>query len=91
MMNLLMALRCKWATRRLQQYIDMDPAVELSKKEITRIRAHLAECARCSTMVADYKKISKTLRWLGESSAPDEATLSRLKLKLAQIAPLTKE
>ncbi len=90
-MNLLLALRCKWTTRRLQQYIDMDPAAKLSEGEITRVRAHIAECEKCSTSVADYKKISKTLRWLGESSVPDEATLNRLKLKLNQIAPLTKE
>ncbi len=79
-----------WTARRLQQYIDMDPAAKLSEGEITRLRAHLAECEKCSTLLADYKKISKTLRWLGENSAPDEATLSRLKLKLNKIAPLTK-
>ncbi len=69
----------------------MDPAAELSEKEITSVRAHLTKCEKCNTSVADYKKISKTLRWLGESSAPDEATLSRLKLKLNQIAPPAKE
>jgi anti-sigma factor RsiW len=91
MMNLVFALHCKWTARRLQQYIDMDPAAKLSEGEITRVRAHLAECEKCSTSVADYKKISKTLRWIGESNVPDQTTLNRLKLKLDQIAPLTKE
>ena len=91
MMNLIFALRCKWTSRRLQQYIDMDPAAELSEREITRVRAHLTECEKCSSSVADYKKISKTLRWFGDNNAPDETMLNRLKLKLNQIAPLTKE
>jgi anti-sigma factor RsiW len=91
MMNLVFAMRCKWTARRLQQYIDMDPAAELSEKEITRVRGHLTECEKCSTSVADYKKISKTLRWFGDNNAPDETMLNRLKLKLNQIAPLTKE
>jgi anti-sigma factor RsiW len=91
MMNLVIAMRCKWTARRLQQYIDMDPAAKLTGGEITRVRAHLAECEKCSSTVADYKKISKTLRWLGDTNAPDEASLSRLMVKLNQIAPLTKE
>jgi anti-sigma factor RsiW len=91
MMNLVFAMRCKWTARRLQQYIDMDPAAELSEGEITRVRAHLAECEKCSTSVTDYTKINKTLRWMGESNVPDEMTLNRLKSKLDQIAPLTKE
>ena len=90
-MNLVFALRCKWTAHRLQQDIDMDPATKLSEGEITRVRAHLAECEKCSTSVADYKKISKTLHWIGESNAPDESSINRLKLKLDQIAPPTKE
>ncbi len=91
MMNLAFALRCKWTARRLQQYIDMDPAAELSAKEIAQVRNHLAECEKCSVSVADYKKISKTLRWFGDNNSPDETTINRLKLKLNQIAQPTKE
>jgi anti-sigma factor RsiW len=91
MMNLFFAMRCKWATRRLQQYLDMDPAAELSAGEISRVRAHLAECQKCGTSVAEYKKISKTLRWFGDNQSPDEATLNRLKIKLNQISQPTKD
>jgi hypothetical protein len=89
MMNMVLAMRCKWTGRRLQRYIDMDPAAKLTEGEIARVRAHLAECEKCSTSVSDFKKIGSALRWLGESKAPDDSSLDRLKTRLDQIAPLT--
>jgi anti-sigma factor RsiW len=89
MMNVVFAMRCTWTGRRLQRYIDMDPAATLSDGEITRVRAHLANCEKCSTSVADFKKIGSAMRWLGESKAPDDSSLDRLRSRLDQIAPLT--
>ncbi len=91
MMNIAFALRCKWATRRLQRYLDMDPAAPLSESEVARVRAHIADCEKCSMSVAHYKQINSALRWLGESKVPDEASLNRLKSALDEIAPLKME
>lgn len=79
------AMRCKWTTRRLQRYIDMDPAATLSAQDIIRVRAHLAECEKCSTSVDDYKRMNIALRWVGKNTAPDESSLERLREKLRQI------
>ena len=89
MMNMVSAMRCRWTGRRLQRYIDMDPAAELSEGEIARVRAHLAECERCTSSVADYTKMKSALHWLGDLKTPDEGSLSRLRSKIDQIAPLT--
>jgi anti-sigma factor RsiW len=91
MMNIVFAMRCKWTNRRLQRYIDMDPAAKLSEDEITRVRAHIAECERCTSSVEDYTKMKSALHWLGDLKAPDEDSLSRLRSKIDQIAPLTRE
>ena len=91
MMNMAFALRCKWATRRLQRYLDMDPAAPLSESEVSRVRAHIADCEKCSTSVADYKQINSALRRLGASKVPDEMSLLRLKSAIDQIAPLKGE
>ena len=87
MMNMAFALRCKWATRRLQRYLDMDPAASLSESEEARVRAHIADCEKCSTSVADYNQINSALRRLGVSQVPDEMSLLRLKSVIDEIAP----
>ncbi len=85
MSSITFAIRCKWTTRHLQRYIDMDPAANLSAQDITRVRAHLAECEKCRTSVDDYKRMNAALRWIGKNTVPEEASLKRLKEKLNQI------
>lgn len=69
----------------------MDPAAKLSETEITRVRAHLAECERCSANVADFTKMKSALHSLGDFKVPDEDSLNRLRSKIDQIASPTRE
>ncbi len=91
MSRIAFAMRCKWTTRRLQRYLDMDPAAHLSPQEISRVRAHLMECEKCSASVDDYKRMNTALRWLGKNTVPEDASLERLKERLNQITLTDRE
>ncbi|RVW02478.1 anti-sigma factor family protein [Rhodococcus spongiicola] len=57
-------LTCHWAARRIQRYLDSDPAALLDQNEIRRLEAHLAECEKCSAAAAEYRQINTALsRW----------------------------
>ncbi|MEV0946907.1 zf-HC2 domain-containing protein [Rhodococcus sp. NPDC049939] len=57
-------LTCHWSARRIQRYLDSDPAALLDENEIRRLEAHLAECDKCSAAAAEYRQINTALsRW----------------------------
>lgn len=59
-----MMMTCHWSARRIQRYLDADPAALLGPDEIRRLEAHLAECDRCAAAVAEYRHIDSALsRW----------------------------
>ena len=59
-----MMLTCHWSGRRIQRYLDADPAALLDPNEIRRLEAHLAECDKCSAAAAEYRQINTALsRW----------------------------
>ncbi len=70
---------CRWAARRIQRYLDADPAAALTPKEIGRLRHHLAACEKCSTAVEDYQGIRRVLATWGTRSAPDAARVARVR------------
>jgi hypothetical protein len=37
-------LTCHWSARRIQRYLDSDPATPLEPGEVRRLEAHLATC-----------------------------------------------
>lgn len=85
-MNLMQAIRCRRTAKRLSRYIDMDPASQLSDEEIHQIRAHLAECEKCTLAEKDLIKIKNSLRWIGSSQSLDESSLTRLKVTLDDLS-----
>lgn len=59
-----MMVTCHWSARRIQRYLDSDPAALLDPSEIRRLEAHLAECEKCSAAAAEYRQIDTALsRW----------------------------
>lgn len=78
MTSLRTMLTCRWAARRVQRYLDGDPAAPLDAAEAHRLEAHLAECARCSGRVEQYRALGQALRHWSEQRAPDPARVARL-------------
>ena len=59
-----MMVTCHWSARRIQRYLDCDPAALLDPSEIRRLEAHLAECDKCRAAAAEYRQIDSALsRW----------------------------
>lgn len=55
---------CHWSARRIQRYLDSDPAALLDPAEIRRLETHLAECDRCAAALDEYRQIDSALsRW----------------------------
>ncbi len=72
-------LTCRWAARRIQRYLDADPAAALTPEEINRLRTHLAACQKCATAVAYNHGIRRVLATWGTRSAPDAARIARVR------------
>lgn len=85
MMNLMQAIRCRRTGKLLSRYLDMDPDALLSREEIVRVRAHLAECEKCTSTMKDMSRIKASLRWIGESQLPDQSSLSNLRAILERL------
>lgn len=87
MMNVMQAIRCHRTAKWLSRYVDLDPSAQLSDDEIQQVRAHLAECEKCTSSVKDLAKIKNSLRWIGTFQASDEPGLTRLKATLDELSP----
>ncbi|HEX5496469.1 MAG TPA: zf-HC2 domain-containing protein [Mycobacteriales bacterium] len=71
-------LTCRWAARRIQRYLDADPAALLDPAEVARLRAHLAACARCGRRVEEYARLSRALAAWSRVHAPQPQVLARV-------------
>ena len=69
---------CRWAARRIQRYLDADPAAPLGPAEVTRLEAHMADCARCTGRAAEYRELGRALRSWSDAHGPDPARFARL-------------
>lgn len=70
---------CHWARRRVHRYLDADRSLPLTAREIRRLEAHLAICARCATTASDYRKLSRALADWSQLRAPDPAMVERMR------------
>lgn len=77
---------CWWSARRIQRYIDADPAAELTSEEVHRLEAHLAICERCTKVVNKSRGIKASLARLAERRTPDPARVARLRLQAQQMS-----
>ncbi|WP_407317485.1 zf-HC2 domain-containing protein [Isoptericola halotolerans] len=59
-------ITCRWTARRIQRYLDADPAAPLTPGEITRLEEHVAGCARCREAVRQHRSMHRALSlWQG--------------------------
>jgi anti-sigma factor RsiW len=71
-------LSCHFTAKRLQRYLDADPSAPLDPAEIGRLEAHLTECARCASAVADFRSMRWAMLRLSRLVGPDPAAVARL-------------
>lgn len=71
-------LRCHWATRRIQRYLDADPAALLDPAQVRRLEEHLAVCARCSNRSEEYRALSRALAAWSRQRTPEPQLVARV-------------
>ncbi len=71
-------LSCHFTAKRLQRYLDADPSAPLDPAEIRRLEAHLGECDRCASAVADFRSMRWAMLRLSRHVGPDPAAVARL-------------
>ncbi len=78
-------LACHFTARRLQRYLDADPAAPLTATEVRRLEAHLADCDRCSSAAADFRSMRWAMLRLSRLVGPDPAAVQRLHSTVDQL------
>lgn len=77
-------IRCHWASRRLQRYLDADPAASLTDAEVTRLQEHVSMCQACQQAVAEYRSLASLLTRLRPLAAPDPRAVDRVRALAAR-------
>ncbi len=70
---------CHWAGRRIQRYLDADPAAPLTPQEVRRLETHLPACAKCTATAEDYRGIRRVLATWSQRRAPDPVVVTRVR------------
>jgi predicted anti-sigma-YlaC factor YlaD len=71
-------VECRWTARRLQRYLDADPAALLSAYEVDRLEAHLAVCEQCGALTGEYRRLRRGLGQLALQRRPDPDLVARV-------------
>lgn len=75
-------LTCRWTARRLQRYLDADPAAPLAPGEVTRLEEHLSTCARCGEVVGQHRRLRRALAGWSARQPVEAGSLDRLRTVL---------
>lgn len=86
MMSIRAMLECRWSARRIQRYLDADPAASLGPAQVRRLEAHLATCARCSAAAEEYRGLSRALSRWSQARLPDPDAVDRLRAVADRLA-----
>jgi len=78
-------LTCHWSARRIQRYLDADPAALLQPEEVHRLESHLATCEKCAAAAEEYRGLRRTLLRFSQRRVLDAALLVRVRLKAEQL------
>lgn len=73
-----MMVTCHWSARRIQRYLDSDPAALLDAAEIRRLEAHLAECDKCRAAATEYSQIDSALSRWASRRMPDPESVTHM-------------
>lgn len=76
---------CHWTARRLQRYLDADPAAPLTPGEVTRLEEHVATCARCSEVMRQHRLLHRALSLWSTRRSVDPASVDRMRMVLADL------
>ncbi len=80
-----MMMRCRWSARRIQRYLDADPVAPLTPGEVATLEEHLAECERCSAVVAQHRGLRRALVRLADRPDVDPDAIERVRTFLDTI------
>ncbi len=78
-------LTCHWSARRIQRYLDADPAAPLTPGEIVRLEGHLATCERCSRAANEHRALHRALSLWSGAPGVDPESVDRLRDFLSTI------
>ncbi len=78
-------LACRLTRRRLQRFLDNDPARQLSLAVKQVVARHLDDCPSCAELARHYHLLNSALRRLGAFTEPNPVSLARLNALLIQI------
>ena len=74
-----MVVTCHWSGRRIQRYLDADPAAPLDVDEIRRLEAHLAMCERCKAAENEFRQINTALSRWAVHTIPDQKSVEHVR------------
>ncbi len=75
-------LTCHWSARRIQRYLDADPAAPLTPGEVTRLEEHLATCEKCSEVMRQHRLLHGALSLWPRRRPVDPGTVDRMRTVL---------
>lgn len=78
MSSLSTMLTCHWSARRIQRYLDVDPAAPLQAREVERLEAHLATCEKCAAAAEEYRGVRRALARWSQQRMLDPAVTARV-------------
>lgn len=77
---------CHWSARRVQRYLDADPAAPLTPGEVSRLEAHLDTCERCTELVRQHRALHRALSLLSGRRRVDPAAVTRMRRVVDDLA-----
>lgn len=72
-------LTCHWSARRIQRYLDADPAAPLTPGEVTRLEQHLAICEKCGEVLRQHRLLHRALSLWPRRRPVDPAAVERMR------------
>ena len=75
-------ITCRWSARRIQRYLDADPAAPLTPLtpgEVSRLESHLATCEKCTQVAQEHRTLRWALSHWPSQPMPDPAAVLRLR------------
>ncbi|MDQ2757088.1 MAG: zf-HC2 domain-containing protein [Actinomycetota bacterium] len=85
MTRLRQMLTCHWSARRIQRYLDADPAARLAPGEVQRLEQHLAVCGKCSVAADEYRGLGRVVLQWSQRRVPDPGVTARVRVEAQRL------
>jgi anti-sigma factor RsiW len=79
-------LACRLTRRRIDRYLDSDPARDLTFATRQAVARHLDTCSSCVELESQHRALTIALRRIGSGMGPDPAAIARLNALSIDIA-----